>query len=78
MNKYVVSMGVNVFSRKVVDYIAKDEPIGVPDLIRRLLAAGEKVSGFRSASDWLDIGYPQDYEAAQEIFQSPRRNHYLG
>lgn len=77
VNEYVVSMGVNVFSRRVVDYIRRDEAIGVPDLVRRLLAAGEKVGGFRCSCDWLDIGHLQDYEAAQELFRSPKRKRYL-
>jgi NDP-mannose synthase len=76
-NRHVVSMGINVFSRRVVDYIQEGEVLGVPDLIRRLLAAGEKVSGFLSSCDWLDIGHTQDYETAQSIFQSPKRRHYL-
>jgi len=74
---YTVSMGVNVFSRKVVDHIRDGESLGIPDLVQRLIAAGEKVSAFRSPCDWLDIGCTPDYEQAQALFQSPERKRYL-
>lgn len=74
---YVVSMGVNVFSRRVVDYIEDGESLGIPDLVQRLIAAGERVSAFRSPCEWLDIGCTPDYEQAQAIFQSPERERYL-
>ncbi|MFA6030792.1 MAG: sugar phosphate nucleotidyltransferase [Elusimicrobiota bacterium] len=71
--RYLVSMGVNVFRRDVLRFIRPDEALGIPDLVARLLAAGESVQGYRSRADWLDIGRPEDYEAAQELFGDPRR-----
>lgn len=71
--RYLVSMGVNVFSRKVVDFIRPGEALGIPELISRLHGAGKPVRGYRSSAAWLDIGRPSDYQAAQDIFADPRR-----
>lgn len=76
--RYLVSMGVNVFDRKAIELIQPGEALGIPDLISRLRAAGKRVAGFRSTSDWLDIGRPEDYQAAQDLFDDPReRARYL-
>lgn len=76
--RYLVSQGVNVFRRDSLNLIKKGECLGIPDFIRRLTAAGKTVMGFRNKAHWLDIGRPEDYEAAQEIFSTPaRRKQYL-
>jgi NDP-sugar pyrophosphorylase family protein len=72
-HRYLVSMGVNVFDRKVLSFIRPGEALGIPELISRLHGAGESVLGSRSRADWLDIGRPEDYQTAQDIFASPRR-----
>lgn len=72
-HRYLVSMGVNVFDRRVLRHIRSGEFLGIPDLIRRVLAAEGRVYGFRNKAEWLDIGRPDDYAAAQEIFAEPRR-----
>ncbi|HAM34771.1 MAG TPA: nucleoside-diphosphate-sugar pyrophosphorylase [Elusimicrobia bacterium] len=76
--RYLVSMGVNVFDRKVLGLIRPGEAIGIPELISRLREAGEPVIGFRNGAEWLDIGRPEDYQAAQDLFSSPQgRAKYL-
>lgn len=65
---YQASMGVYCFSPQVIRHIEPGEPLDFPDLILRLLAAGEPVRGWRSEGYWLDIGSPEDYERAQEEF----------
>ncbi|MFA6003057.1 MAG: sugar phosphate nucleotidyltransferase [Elusimicrobiota bacterium] len=76
--RYLVSMGVNVFSRRALGHIRPGEALGIPELISRLQGAGHSVMGFRNQAQWLDIGRPEDYQAAQDIFASPRqRSRYL-
>jgi NDP-sugar pyrophosphorylase family protein len=75
---YLVSMGVNVFSRKVLEHIRPGEALGIPELIGRIQSGGRKVVGYRNKAEWLDIGRPDDYETVQEIFSSPeKRARYL-
>ncbi len=71
-HRYLVSMGVNVFDRRVLRHIKPDEALGIPDLIRRITRANGAVLGFRNKAQWLDIGRPADYEAAQGLFASRR------
>jgi NDP-sugar pyrophosphorylase family protein len=61
-------MGINVLSRPVLDLIAKDEAIGMPDLLLRVKEHNQKVYCVETDCSWLDIGRPDDYEKAQEIF----------
>ena len=76
--RYLVSMGVNVFDRRALDYIQKNEFLGIPELAHRLMSADEKVMGFKNKAEWLDIGRPEDYQTAQELLATPRgRARYL-
>jgi NDP-sugar pyrophosphorylase family protein len=70
---YTVSMGVNVLEPRVLDHIGKDELLGMPDLLLRLKAAGEKVVAYEEPCLWLDIGRHDDYEEALEMFRLRRR-----
>jgi len=71
--EYLVSMGVNVFDRKVLAHIARNETLGIPDLIGRIRAGGGLVKGFRNKAEWLDIGRPEDYQTAQDLFSDPKK-----
>ena len=42
--------------------------IDFPDLVLRLIDAGEMVRAWRSDDQWFDIGRHDDYEAAQDAF----------
>lgn len=68
VHAFWVSMGVNVVSRRARDYIADGEALGIPDLMLRMQAAGERVLCHRFDGFWLDIGRPGDYAQAQEEF----------
>ena len=65
-----VSMGIYVYEPRVLKYIPKGEYMDFPDLVRVLLDNGETVAGFHSQDYWLDIGRREDYELAQQEFDS--------
>lgn len=65
---YDVSMGIYVYEPRVLEYIERGAYLDFPDLVLRLLAANEKVVGYRTRDAWLDIGRPEDYARAQEEF----------
>lgn len=69
---YVVSMGVYVFEPEVLRYIPKNEYLDFPDLVLKLLAAGEKVVSFPFEGYWMDLGRPDDYAQAAEDFAGMR------
>ena len=69
---YLVSMGVYVMEPAVRDHIKKGEYLDLPDLVRLLLAAGEKVRAYPFEGRWLDIGRQEDFMEAQARFEEDR------
>lgn len=69
---YLVSMGLYVFEPRVLEYIPKDEYLDFPDLVKKLVAAGEKVSGYVFKGYWEDLGNPEDYARATADFEKDR------
>ncbi|MGC8960710.1 MAG: nucleotidyltransferase family protein [Chloroflexia bacterium] len=74
--RHLVSTGIYIFDPAVLRYIPRGEPLDLPDLIRKLLAAGERVAAYPFEGIWLDIGRPDDYERAVAEFAS-RRGEFL-
>ena len=73
--EYLVSMGVNVFSKSVLDFVPRAEYLDIPTLMMNLKKAGKKVATFRSDCQWLDIGRPDDYEVATEEFERNKKQY---
>jgi NDP-sugar pyrophosphorylase family protein len=80
---YMVSMGIYVFEPAVLAYIPKGKFLDFPDLIKILIAAGERVIGYPFEGYWQDLGRPDDYENATLDFERmksqflPEVNHEL-
>jgi NDP-sugar pyrophosphorylase family protein len=65
---YDVSMGIYVYEPRVLKYIAPGKYLDFPDLVLSLIASGEKVCAMPCDCLWLDIGRPDDYARAQEMY----------
>ena len=63
-----VSMGIYVYEPSVLKFIPKGKYLDFPELVLRLLDAGEKVCGWPYEGLWLDIGRPSDYARAQKLY----------
>lgn len=61
---FVVSMGVYAFEPAALDYIEAGERLDLPDLVLKLIAAGQPVGSYLFDGYWLDIGRHEDYERA--------------
>ena len=72
---YQVSMGIYVYEPCVLKYIEPGKYLDFPDLVLRLLERGEKVCAYPSQCKWLDIGRPDDYARAQELFAEGREKY---
>jgi len=72
MLEYMVSMGMYVFEPDVVAYVPKRQYLDFPDLILKLIAAGEKVVAYPFDGYWQDLGRPDDYEQAANDFDGMR------
>lgn len=69
---YQASMGIYVFEPRVLRYIPHDQYFDFPDLVRRLMDAGERINGFSYTGYWQDLGCPSDYEQAVKDFENLR------
>jgi lipopolysaccharide/colanic/teichoic acid biosynthesis glycosyltransferase/dTDP-glucose pyrophosphorylase len=69
--RYQVSMGVYVYDARALRFLP-DGPCQFPELVMRLLAAGERVAACESDADWYDIGTVGEYErAAADVERFP-------
>ncbi len=71
--RYLVSMGVYVAHRSIVDYVPRDTFFGFDHLMAALIDRRVPVSVRPYAGWWLDIGRPDDYAEAVEVFEKERR-----
>ncbi len=67
-SSYHVSMGIYVYEPSVLNWITPGQHLDFPDLVLRLIAAGQRVCAYRTDCSWLDIGRPDDYARAQQLF----------
>ena len=65
-----VSMGIYVFEPRVLNYVDYKTYLDFPDLVLRLIEAGELVVGFPFSGYWQDLGRADDYEQAVQDFES--------
>ena len=71
-SEYLVSMGVYMVSRRVLEHIPAGQPYGFDNLMLDLMRAGKSVRAQRFDGYWLDIGRPEDYMQAIDQFESMR------
>jgi NDP-sugar pyrophosphorylase family protein len=69
INLYV-SMGVYVFEPRILSYIEHNQYLDLPDLILKLLDAGERVVSYPFDGYWMDLGRLSDYEQAIKDFDA--------
>jgi NDP-mannose synthase len=66
---YDVSMGIYVYDERALTHLPGEGPCQFPDLIEKLLDAGEQVAAFRSDAEWFDIGTVSEHQRAVEAFE---------
>ena len=67
---YDVSMGIYVYDPRALRHLPSEGPCQFPELVLRLIAAGERVVPFRTDAVWYDIGTLADYERALRHVQA--------
>ena len=68
---FLVSMGVYMVNRRVMEYIPEGTFFGFDHLMYKLLEVKKPVTIFEFGGFWLDIGRPSDYELATEKINDP-------
>jgi NDP-sugar pyrophosphorylase family protein len=71
-----IGMGMYCLAPRVCDHVGVNEAVTMPEVLERLMAAGETVLCHRHDGIWCDIGRPADYELSQqlEVPHIPRHN----
>lgn len=64
-----VSMGIYVFSKKILEFVPDNTPFGFDQLMISLIEKGEAVNSYPFSGYWLDIGRPDDYARSIEEFE---------
>lgn len=67
--QYEVSMGVYMVSRRALEFVPADAPYGFDQLMHDLIAAKQRIAVRKFGGYWLDIGRPDDYAAAIDVFE---------
>ena len=62
----LVSMGVYIANKNILEYIPKDTFYGFDHLMLDLIKTNNFASSFTHKGYWLDIGRPSDYERAED------------
>ena len=65
-----VSMGVYVMEPDVLEHVPAEGYFDFPHLIDRLLDRGARVGTYPFSGAWLDIGRPDDYARALELWSA--------
>ena len=63
-----VSMGIYAFEPRVLEFIPSGEYLDLPDLMTRLIQAGEHIYCHPFEGYWMDIGRSEDYARAAADF----------
>jgi NDP-sugar pyrophosphorylase family protein len=70
---YYVSMGIYILQRDAVrQCLIKDEYLDMPSLLMKMQAAEGDVRCYHDDCLWLDIGRPDDFALAQNMFERNR------
>ena len=71
---HTVSMGINVLSKKSLDFVPATGKFDMPELMMALHRSGHTVQCYETQCYWKDIGRFDDYTQASEDFvQNPAR-----
>lgn len=72
MYTFEVSMGIYIANKKILDYIPFNEAYGFDQLMLELIRDNKKVRVENYHGIWLDIGRPDDYEKAIDLYEENR------
>jgi NDP-sugar pyrophosphorylase family protein len=69
---YEVSMGIYALNRRVLDWIPDGKAYGFDHLMHDMIKRKAVVNVRRHEGLWLDIGRPEDYASALDVFEGSR------
>lgn len=73
VSHFLVSMGIYMANKKILDHIPANKPFGFDNLMLHLLKSNISVIVKEYKGYWLDIGRADDYVKAIEIFETNKK-----
>jgi NDP-mannose synthase len=70
INKFIISMGINVFNKSIIDLIPNGKFFGFDDLMYKMIKENVDIKHFLFDGLWYDIGRPDDYERMLKSFKN--------
>ena len=68
-----VAMGIYAANRKAIErFLPKHQYVDMPTVIQGMISQSSRVFAHHQDCIWLDIGRPEDYAAAQTMFEQDR------
>jgi NDP-sugar pyrophosphorylase family protein len=71
--RFTVSTGIYAMSRSMLSLIPAQGRFDMPDLVTAAGSARRQIGIIDDPVRWLDIGRPDDYEVANELFEANQR-----
>ncbi|MEV6491602.1 sugar phosphate nucleotidyltransferase [Actinoplanes sp. NPDC051633] len=68
VTRQIVNMGIYVYEPSALAYLRAGERMDVPELVRTLLRAGERVAAYPFTGAWHDVGTPPEFHSAAREF----------
>ena len=65
INQYIVSMGIYVMNKKILNEIPKNKKFGIDSIIKKLLKKKISINTYSHKGTWIDIGNFSEYQRAQ-------------
>ena len=66
LHRWFVNAGMYILSPNVFEHLTPGERLDMPDLITRVLNAGQIVTSFPISEQWIDIGQHHEYARANQ------------
>jgi NDP-sugar pyrophosphorylase family protein len=67
-----INAGIYFMNPDVIDLIPPGAPFSMDQLLKKMIAEGQKVARFLMSDYWLDIGQMSDFEKANDFVESHR------
>lgn len=65
---HYINTGIYILKPACLSYIPKNDFFDMPILFETLLKEKHKIKVYRIDNEWIDIGYPQDYDQANHLY----------
>jgi dTDP-glucose pyrophosphorylase len=69
--RHFINAGIFLLNSEACDFVPRDRPYDMPDLINALVEAEKRVVAFPIREYWLDIGQLEHYRRAVDDFRDP-------